>query len=218
MCSLQFSHCSERVKTMDNIQNNIQDTMQNNLENLPTNPDQVRDDFQAAHEREEGTIEKAKENFQENVADKLPVPTPQSGITVGQASAHEIKSRLEWGEPGLTILDVRSREAFNECHIQGAMTMPLDQLKDVAQYGFESRRDIYVYADNDGDAASALNILRSAGLERVAVMQGGLKAWTEIGGTVEGPATDKDPGPAAYNVVSRLKEFAEERARERQMK
>jgi rhodanese-related sulfurtransferase len=205
---------------MNNIQENLQpENMQRNLEeNLPTNPDQVRDSFQAAHEREEGTIEKGKEAFQENVASKLPVPTPKSGITVGQASAHEVKSRLEWGEPGLTILDIRDRDAFNQSHIQGAMNMPAETLRDIAEFSLEAKRDVYVYGNSDDEAASALDLLRQAGLERVAVIQGGMKSWQAIGGLVEGPATDNNPGPAAYNVVSRLKEFAEERARERQMK
>jgi hypothetical protein len=49
------------------------DSIQENLNNTAAG---VTENFQAAHEREEGTIEKAKATFQENVADKLPVPTP----------------------------------------------------------------------------------------------------------------------------------------------
>lgn len=192
---------------MDNIQENLENTT-----------DRAQQGFQQAHEREEGTIEKAKEGFQANVADKLPVPTPQSGITPDRATVHEVKSRLEWGEPGLTIIDVRDREAFNQSHIQGAMSMPADTLRGTAEFSLESRRDIYVYGASDNEAASAVSTLREAGLQRVAVLQGGMKAWEEIGGLLEGPATDKEPSAGAYNVVSRLKEFAEERARERQMK
>mgnify|MGYP002782264868 CR=1 FL=1 len=192
---------------MDSIQENLNNTTEG-----------IQENFQAAHEREEGTIEKAKEAFQENVADKFPVPTPKSGITLNHATAHELKSRLDWGEPGLTLLDVRDRAAFNDCHIQGAMSMPMETLVDAAQFGLDPKRDIYVYADNDADASSAVDMLREVGYSRVAALQGCMEAWEAIGGAVEGPATDKDPSPGAYNVFSRLKEFAEERARERKMK
>lgn len=191
------------------------DSIQTNLNNATEG---IQENFQTAHEREEATIEKAKEAFQENVADKFPVPTPKSGITPMHATAHEMKSRLDWGEPGLTLLDVRDRAAFNDLHIQGAMSMPMEMLVEAAQVGLDPKRDIYVYAENDADASSAVGMLREIGYLRVAALEGGMEAWKAIGGAIEGPATDREPGPGAYNVFSRLKEFTEERARERQMK
>jgi rhodanese-related sulfurtransferase len=187
-------------------------------ENLNNKAEGIQENFQVAHEGEEGTIEKAKEAFQKNIADKFPVPTPKSGITPLQATAHELKSRLDWGEPGLTMLDVRDRAAFNDYHIQGAMNMPMATLVDAAQFGLNRKRDIYIYAGSDADAVDAVDMLRAIGYSRVAVLQGGMTAWEAIGGAVEGPATDKEPGPGAHNIFSRLKEFSEERARERQMK
>ncbi|MGV0106910.1 hypothetical protein NSTCB13_05754 [Nostoc sp. DSM 114160] len=38
---------------------------------------------------------------------------PQPPIEA-QTDAHTLKSRLEWGEPAFTILDVRDRATFNE--------------------------------------------------------------------------------------------------------
>jgi hypothetical protein len=35
---------------------------------------------------------------------------------------------MEWGEPALTIVDVRPRDQFNDSHILGAIDFSLDQL------------------------------------------------------------------------------------------
>jgi rhodanese-related sulfurtransferase len=158
----------------------------------------------------EDTIKTAK--------DKLPDLTPTPPDLHQQATAHELKSRLNWGEPALTIVDVRDRDSFNAYRILGAIAMPLDALADRAQNSLEKKRDIYVYGDNDSETAEAANLLRQSGFTRVAELQGGLTAWKEIGGPVEGTATKDDPpSPGAYNVGSRLKEFAAEKAEERSM-
>jgi rhodanese-related sulfurtransferase len=39
-----------------------------------------------------------------------------------------LKERLDWGEPALTIIDVRDRDAFNISHICGAISLPLNEL------------------------------------------------------------------------------------------
>jgi rhodanese-related sulfurtransferase len=200
---------------MDNIQQNIQENLK--PENLEENADRVREGFEAAHKREEETVGNAKESFQENVATKFPVPTPPSGVTGGSATAHELKVRLNWGEPGLTILDVRSHAAYDDCRILGALNMPMAELTDTAHFSLQPNRDIYVYADSDEDAASAAGMLRDAGFTRVAMLKGGLKDWKAIGGPIDGAETNVEPSAGAYNVVSRLKEFAEERSREKSM-
>jgi rhodanese-related sulfurtransferase len=149
--------------------------------------------------------------------EKMPDVTPTPPDLHAQASAHELKSRLNWGEPALTILDVRDRSAFHDYCIRGAMSMPMDTLADVAKASLEPKRDIYVYGANDQETAEAANILRQAGFHRVAELKGGLAAWKEIGGPVDGSESSKEPLTAgAYNVASRLKEFSEEKAHEKQ--
>jgi rhodanese-related sulfurtransferase len=148
--------------------------------------------------------------------DNLPDITPTPPDLHAQASVHELKSRLNWGEPALTILDVRNREDFNRCHILGAQAMPMDTLVDRAQSSLEPSRDIYVYGASDAETAQAAELLRQAGFRRVAELHGGVSAFQEIGGSIEGTATsEQDLSPGAYNVVSRMQEFAEEKAKEK---
>jgi rhodanese-related sulfurtransferase len=127
-----------------------------------------------------------------------------------QSDAHQLKSRLEWGEPAFTILDVRDRTTYNEGHIMGAMPTPIDQLVDRATPTLAKSRDIYVYAASDQETNQAAQALRSAGFEHVSELKGGLAAWKAIGGPTEGIVESKTPaGADDYNVVERLKNHAE---------
>ncbi len=144
------------------------------------------------------------------IKDKLPDITPPAPPFKTHASVHDLKGRLDWGEPGLTILDVRDRENFNKSHITGAMPMPLDEdLVDRAKSSLEYNRDLYVYGDNDEQTVSAANELRQAGFQKVAEVKGGIPAWKAIQGPIDGSVEHIPPGPDAYNVVSRLQRHAE---------
>jgi rhodanese-related sulfurtransferase len=134
---------------------------------------------------------------------------PQPPIEA-QTDAHTLKSRLEWGEPAFTILDVRDRSTFNEGHIMGAMPMPADELVQRAVPSLDKSRDIYVYGANEQDTAQAAQQLRSNGFEHVSQLKGGLGAWKAIGGPTEGIVESKTPaGADDYNVVDRLKNHQE---------
>jgi len=146
--------------------------------------------------------------------DKLPNITPTPPGLKTQSSVNDLKSRLEWGEPAFTIIDVRDREAFNDGHILGAMAMPMEQLVERVSSSLEPTRDIYVYGDTDSDTATAANQLRGAGFSNVAELKGGLPAWKAIGGATEGISESRTPpGADEYNVASRLKEQAKEQAK-----
>lgn len=134
---------------------------------------------------------------------------PQPPIE-SQTDAHTLKSRLEWGEPAFTILDVRDRQTFNEGHIMGAMPMPADELVARAVPSLDKSRDIYIYGANDQETAQAAQQLRSNGFEHVSQLKGGLAAWKAIGGPTEGIIESKTPpGADDYNVVDRLKNHQE---------
>jgi rhodanese-related sulfurtransferase len=98
----------------------------------------------------------------------------------------DLKERLDWGEPALTIIDVRSRDAFNISHIMGAISMPLNELVDRALMSLELVRDIYVYGSDDQETAQAAALLKEAGYENVAELTGGLAAWKAVGYPIDG--------------------------------
>lgn len=120
---------------------------------------------------EADVISEAKEKL-DNV-----IPTPP-GPSV-KASAQELKERLQWGEPGLTIIDARDRESFLAERITGAMLA-----EDVSN--LSPNREIYVYGNTDSEAEQAANKLRQSGFESVSQLQGGLAGWKVVTGPTEG--------------------------------
>ncbi|MGK7874316.1 MAG: rhodanese-like domain-containing protein [Xenococcaceae cyanobacterium] len=102
---------------------------------------------------------------------------------------YDLKKRLDWGEPALTIIDVRDRDAFNTSHIMGTISMPVTELVDRALTSLELIRDIYVYGGTDEETAAAAAQLREAGYQNVAELLGGLPAWKAAGFPIEGNST-----------------------------
>jgi rhodanese-related sulfurtransferase len=154
------------------------------------------------------------ENTVQQAKDAVPPVTPTPPEFDQQVSAFNLKSRLQWGEPGLTVIDVRDRESFNNHRIMGAIAMPMDTITERAQ-SLEANRDIYVYGSTDEETAQAANTLREAGYQKVAEIQGGMQAWEEIDGPTEGRDSINDsPDESEYNVVSRLQEHAKVRDNE----
>ncbi len=140
---------------------------------------------------------------------------PQEPPVEPRSDVHKLKSRLEWGEPAFTILDVRDRMTYNQGHIMGAMPMAMDKLVELASGSIAKSRDIYIHGANDEETAQAANLLRSAGFEHVSELTGGLPAWKAIGGPTEGITESLTPaGEDDYNVVARLKNHKETQEKE----
>jgi rhodanese-related sulfurtransferase len=110
---------------------------------------------------------------------------PQPASFKEKSRVYDLKSRLDWGEPALTIIDVRDRASFNESHIMGAISFPSEELTARADANLERERDIYIYSDTDEETADAAARLREAGFERVSEVTGGLGAWKAAGYPVE---------------------------------
>ena len=93
------------------------------------------------------------------------------------SDVYALKNRLDWGEPALTIVDVRDRDAFNVSRIRGAIAMPINELVTRARASLELIRDIYVYGETEEQTVEAAAKLRDAGYQHVAELVGGLTAW-----------------------------------------
>jgi rhodanese-related sulfurtransferase len=115
-------------------------------------------------------------------------------ITLPDAIAHNsevevLKNRLDWGEPALTIIDVRDQSAFNASHIMGAIAMPIAELVSRAQASLEFVRDIYVYGESEEQTIEAAEQLRNVGYQNIAELIGGLTAWEKAQYPIEGVST-----------------------------
>jgi len=123
---------------------------------------------------EANVISNAKEKLDEVI------PTPPEATPVSSAQA--LKERLQWGEPGLTIIDARDRQEFLSERITGAML-----IEDVNNLPKE--REVYVYANSDSKTKEVADDLRQKGFESVSQIQGGLAGWKAVEGATEGRAT-----------------------------
>jgi rhodanese-related sulfurtransferase len=111
----------------------------------------------------------------------IPSPPP----IAAQSRVFDLKARLDWGEPALTIIDVSDRSFFNISHIMGAIPIPMNELVNRALSSLELHRDIYVYGETDDETAAAATKLRAAGFENVSELRGGVAAWKAVGYPVE---------------------------------
>lgn len=102
---------------------------------------------------------------------------PQPAPFKEKSRVYDLKSRLDWGEPALTIIDVRDRATFNQGHIMGAISFPSEEVLNRTEANLEQERDIYIYSDTDEDTADVATRLREAGFKRIAELTGGIGAW-----------------------------------------
>ncbi len=111
----------------------------------------------------------------------IPLPPPLRANSL----VHDLKARLDWGNPALTIVDVRDRASFNTSHIVGAISMPDHELIDRALTSLPLTRDLYIYGETDEESFEIANRLRSAGYQNVSAIRGGVSAWKAVGFPIE---------------------------------
>lgn len=80
------------------------------------------------------------------------------------------------------LLDVRTPAEFDDTHIAGSRSAPLDQLEaeQVSQV-FDTALPVYVVCGSGKRAGIAAEKLRAAGLDCAVVLEGGVGAWESKG-------------------------------------
>lgn len=138
----------------------------------------------------------AKQQVQETLDQTQSAPKETvKGITRQMANADKrsvspeaLKRRLDWGEPALTIIDVRHAESFQQERIMGAISVPEADLVERVSSMLEADRDIFVYGETDTQMSQAAMSLADAGFEKVATIEGALMGWKKASGQTEGIA------------------------------
>lgn len=87
--------------------------------------------------------------------------------------------------PDVLVVDVRTPAEFESAHIDGAVNLPLDQVDAHLRHivGAAGGRLLLV-CQSGSRAERARSALAGAGLADVAVLDGGMNAWTAAGGAV----------------------------------
>ncbi|MDL9999416.1 MBL fold metallo-hydrolase [Variovorax sp. J22P240] len=106
-------------------------------------------------------------------------------------SLAELKSRVEAAEDDLIVLDVRERDAYEGGHIPRARLLPRGQLElRVNQDLPDPTRRILACCELGYISTLAAATLRSMGFMRAVALDGGMKAWREVGYPLK---TGKEP-------------------------
>ena len=89
-------------------------------------------------------------------------------------------------DAGAQILDVRTKEEWNEGHLKGAklVTVTEEGFLDKAKTALDSKQPVVVYCRSGRRSALAAEQLRAAGFT-VHDMQGGITAWIEAGKPID---------------------------------
>lgn len=98
----------------------------------------------------------------------------------------ELRDRIESGESGLIVLDVREHDTFMQGHIPGARNLPRGQLELRIDHDLpDPTRKIIVVCEFGKLSTLAAATLRELGFRRTAALDGGMKGWRESGYPLE---------------------------------
>jgi rhodanese-related sulfurtransferase len=102
-------------------------------------------------------------------------------MTVKTIKAQELYQHIKLGH-NVVLIDVRSVEEYDRCHIKGAISYPLESFHAQALIHrvlarFPSPPTIYITCASGNDAPIAAQHLVSSSYDFVCVLQGGTKAW-----------------------------------------
>ncbi|OGL67217.1 hypothetical protein A2856_04130 [Candidatus Uhrbacteria bacterium RIFCSPHIGHO2_01_FULL_63_20] len=105
-------------------------------------------------------------------------------------TAAELKKLLD-SDKGVILVDVRTPGRYSEKHIPGAINAPAtdDFAKGLAKAAGGMDAALVLYAEHEADDAELKATCEQAealGYKDVSCLKGGIMAWMEAGGTVEG--------------------------------
>jgi len=96
-------------------------------------------------------------------------------------TAEALKEKIN-KQPDLLLINVLSKDYFDDCHIKGSINIPFDVFeKRISE--LDKNRDIVVYCSNYmcSASAAAYKILKKNGFEKVKAFEGGMKEWYDKG-------------------------------------
>ncbi len=98
-------------------------------------------------------------------------------------SVSDLKTKIDAGEKNLAILDVRQGVEYVDAHIQGALSLPLSDVKKNAEAKVAKDKEIVTYcsATECQASLSAAKKLHDLGYRNIKILEGGFPAWENEG-------------------------------------
>jgi len=135
------------------------------------------------------------------------------GKTVGQIiheaaqkiafmTMEELRRRIESGEPGIAILDIREADAYAAGHIPGAIHLPRGQLEIRADDVFpDPTVRVLAYCEFGKISTIAAATMRTMGFSGAVALDGGMRSWREAGYPIERGAPHTPQTPSRRSEV-----------------
>jgi len=115
-----------------------------------------------------------------------------AGRLAFETDVSDLMADLGKGNPDLLVIDTRSPQSFELCHIPGALNLP--RINAASTAGLPRDKVYVVYCWGPGCNGSTKGALRLAQLGfKVKELYGGLEYWRKEGGALEGQLGSRAP-------------------------
>jgi rhodanese-related sulfurtransferase len=104
---------------------------------------------------------------------------PSTTISYGDLTIEEAKSLIE-SNSSLIILDVRTREEYDNCHIKEAILIPVSELEDHLNE-LSKEEEFLIYCRTGNRSTNSVNILKANGYTKIFHLKDGITAWIQAG-------------------------------------
>ena len=104
---------------------------------------------------------------------------------IREVSAADVQAMQARGEP-VTFVDVREPAEWAAGHLPGATHVPRGRLESDAGASVPRDAPVVVYCAAGGRSALAADTLQQMGYTNVTSLAGGITAWADAGGEIEG--------------------------------
>ena len=103
----------------------------------------------------------------------------KDAVEYGDVTVEEAKALID-NNPDLIILDVRTEAEFNDGHIEGAINIPVDNLRSrLSELGKDD--ELLVYCRTGNRSRTAVSIFSENDYSKIYHMNGGITAWIQEG-------------------------------------
>lgn len=111
-----------------------------------------------------------------------------------ETDAADVRLDLQRGQQGFLIVDARSSQDFEECHIPGAINLPYRSITAESTAHLPQGWPIVVYCWSPACNSATKAAVRLSALGfQVKEMLGGIEYWRREGGPVEGTLAERAP-------------------------
>lgn len=97
---------------------------------------------------------------------------------VKQITVEELNNRIENRE-AFKLVDVREKDEYDICQIQGSTLIPLSEFQNKAMQELKPEDDLVIHCHHGGRSQRACEYLMSLGFKKVVNLAGGIDAWSQ---------------------------------------